>query len=210
MARILGTRTRILGINGIRSNGSDNTDQLLAKLEEQGHETVDTSYPVTSLFRARPRGLQFSDANLIMNRHHKDGDAVIAHSRGCLVNLRMMELGARFSTVFWFRPAMNIDFLIPRHACKKLYIVHHPSDRAIRMGEYLPWHDFGAAGRLGLHAGNRRHYLHDQRATNVPAPNYELHEPFRHSDDFLPENINTWVQYIDEILEKNKTNGSSQ
>lgn len=193
---------RILGINGIRSDGSMQTDQALAKLQELGHETVDTSYPLTSLLRARPRSLQFSDANLIMNKHHQDGDAVIAHSRGCLVNLRMMELGARFSTVFWFRPAMNVDFLIPRHSCERLYIIHHPGDRAIRMGEYLWQHDFGAAGRLGLHAGNRKHYLHDPRVTNVLAPNYKTHEPFHHSDDFLPENINAWVQYIDEILKK--------
>jgi len=199
---------RILGINGIRSNGSDNTDQLLAKLQARGHKTVDTSYPLTSLFRARARDYQYSDANLILNRHHQAGDAVIAHSRGCLVNLRMMELGARFSTVFWFRPAMNRDYLIPRHSCQRLVIIHHPSDRAIRLGECLWWHDFGAAGRLGLHAGNRRCYLHDHRVTNVLAPNYDTHEPFRHSDDFLPENINTWVQFIDEILEKTEQIGT--
>lgn len=193
---------RILGINGIRSDGSTNTDQALAGLKALGHEAVDTQYPLTSLWRARARKHQFSDANLILCKHHQAGDAVIAHSRGCLVNLRMMELGARFSAVFWFRPAMNVDFLIPRHACQRLFIIHHPDDRAIRLGEYLWWHDFGAAGRVGLHAGDRRHYLHDRRATNVLAPRYDAHEPFRHSDDFLPANIGPWVQYIDEILKK--------
>lgn len=188
--------SRILGINGIRNHGECNTDQALAALRELGHDCVDVGLPLTSLFRARSRRDQISDAKWAM-LEHQVGDAVIAHSRGCLVNLRMMELGARFSTVFWFRPAMNRDYIIPTiHGCQRLVVIHHPEDRAIWLGSKLFWHDFGDAGRLGLYAGDPGHNLYDPRVENVQAPEYEQREFWRHSDDFLPANLPRWVKYM--------------
>jgi hypothetical protein len=187
---------RILGINGIRSNGERTTDRALALLRVRGFNAVDAQYPVRSLLQARSRARQFSDARLIMDQQC-DGDAVVAHSRGCLISLRMMELGARFSTVFWFRPAMNRDMYIPAHGCKRLIIIHHPGDRAIWLGARLPWHDFGDAGRLGLHAGDPDHADFDARCMNIQAPDYLRQEFWRHSDDFLLPNIGRWVRYME-------------
>lgn len=188
---------RILGINGIRTNGEESTDRALFCLRERGFDAVDADYPVTRwLLQARSRARQYRDAKLIMDQQC-DGDAVVAHSRGCLVNLRMMELGARFSTVFWFRPAMNCDMHIPAHGCKRLIVIHHPGDRAIWLGARLPWHDFGDAGRLGVHAGDPDHPDFDPRCTNIQAPDYLRHEFWRHSDDFLPTNIGRWIRYME-------------
>lgn len=129
---------RVLGINGIRTNGEESTDRALSILRQRDIEAVDADYPMTRwILQARSRARQFRDARWVMDQQC-DGDAVVAHSRGCLVNLRMMELGAQFSTVFWFRPAMNCDMHIPTHGCKRLIIIHHPGDRAIWMGARLP------------------------------------------------------------------------
>lgn len=191
---------RVLGINGIRSDGTGNTDRMLNRLRGRGHEAVDTFYPLTNIFRARPRSLQNSDAERLIKYHYRPGDAVVAHSRGCLVNLRMMEQGAKFSTVFWFRPAMNRDYTIPKGACERLFVIHNREDRAIWLGERLWWHDFGAAGRLGLDAGDSRHELYDPRVTNIERVRYKEREFMRHSDDFLPGNISSWVEFIDREL----------
>lgn len=199
---------RVLGINGIRTDGADNTDRMLNALHGRGHETVDTNYPLTNILRGRPRSLQFADAKRLMKFWHKDGDAVVAHSRGCLVNLRMMELGAKFSTLFWFRPAMNRDYIIPKGACERLFVIHSPDDRAIWMGERLWWHDFGAAGRLGLYAGDQAHDLYDQRVINHQAPEYKEHEFMHHSDDFLQPNIGPWIEFVhDQLRRQDDANG---
>ena len=42
---------KILGINGIETDGSDNTDILLAELAKLGHDVVDANYRKTKLFR---------------------------------------------------------------------------------------------------------------------------------------------------------------
>lgn len=194
----------ILGINGIRSDGAQQTDKLLAKLVD--YETIDTAYPLTSILRARPHYFKQSDAKLLIQKYYQEGDHVVAHSRGCLVNHEMMVQGAKFDTVFWFRPAMNIDFLIPPEGCKRLYVIYSPDDRAIWWGSKLWWHDFGNAGRLGLEVGD--YYLadgtinpdYDKRVVNYIAPKYDTTEFWRHSDDFLDENINIWVKFINWVL----------
>lgn len=194
---------KVLGINGIRNNGAKNTDRMLARLRVHGCKVCDTSYRMTRfVLQARSRMRQLEDAAHLMRVYYEEGDAVVAHSRGCLVNMRMMELGARFSTVYWFRPAMNRDFYIPANGCKRLIVIHSPDDRAIRLGEWLWYHDFGAAGRLGLYAGVTGHKMADPRVTNMQAPEYQHHEFWHHSDDFLPENINRWVRLISTTCEQ--------
>ncbi len=191
---------RLLGINGIRTHGAGSTDQLLAELALRDWQTVDANYPLRHIWQVRSRRRQYADAQRLL-RYHRDGDAVVAHSYGCLVSLRMMELGARFSTLFWFRPAMNRDYLIPRHACRRLYAIHDPRDRAIGLGICMPWHDFGAAGRYGLLAGNNGcGRIGDPRVTNIRVPGYIRHEPWHHSDDFLDGNRRHWVDFIDDRL----------
>ncbi len=188
---------KILGINGIRNNGAENTDRMLARLRSMGCRVCDTSYQLTRfVLQARSRKRQLDDARQLMRVYYEEGDAVVAHSRGCLVNMRMMELGAKFSNVFWFRPAMNRDFYIPAKGCDRLFVIHSPDDRAIRLGEMLWYHDFGAAGRLGLYAGIKGNSMHDPRVANIRAPAYKRHEFWHHSDDFLPENIDHWARTI--------------
>ena len=191
---------RILGINGIRSNGKRNTDIALREMAARGFETVDTHYPITWLYQTRGRQRQLTDARQLISAYYKEGDAVIAHSRGCLVNLRMMQMGARFSTVFWFRPAMERDVVIPPMGCTQLVVVHHPADRAIWLGARLWYHDFGDAGRHGLRAGDLFDEAHDERVLNIQSPDYEQTEFWRHSDDFLPDNIGHWAGVMSEMM----------
>jgi hypothetical protein len=194
---------RVLGINGIRSDGSGNTDRALQGLERLDHCTVDTAYPLTRwVWQTRSRARELRDARVLKRRYYHPGDAVIAHSRGCRVNLRMMELGCRFSTVFWFRPAMNRDVIVPDHGCERLFVLHHPEDRAIALGSLLPWHPFGAAGRFGLEAGELGRADHDPRVRNVQLPRHIDHdEPWRHSCDFLPpHNLALTVHFCDQVL----------
>lgn len=185
---------KVLGINGIRSDGSTNTDQMLIRLDNRGHTPIDCNYRETRLFRFQTydTGRQFEDA-LFIGKNYWPGEdcAVVAHSRGCLVAWRMLEIGYRFKAMFLFRPSINKDFILPRGQ-QNVFCIHRPDDRAIKHGSWLPFNDFGAAGRFGLE---------DKGVINVQAPRYVESEFFRHSDDFLSPQINVWAEWIHERLQ---------
>lgn len=186
---------RILTINGIRTNGSRTTDALGQWLSDCGHEVIDINYPRVNIFTARSRKRQYRNAQRIMD-WHKPGDVIVAHSYGCLLALRAMELGAHFSDVFYFGAAMNDDFVFPAQGMEKLHNIHNPHDVALTLGDLLWWHDFGEMGKTG-YAG-----APDARVNNI----LEEHEPdeedsMAHSFYFYNLNqLQKWVNYINKEI----------
>jgi hypothetical protein len=183
---------RVLGINGVRTDGGETTDVLLSELEKCGHQVVDANYRRTHLgtLKTYDRARQFADAQFIASAYWQPGCAAVCHSRGCLVAWRILELGYRFEALFLFRPAMTRDFILPlgQH---NVVCIHRPDDRAIKWGARLPWNDFGDGGRFGLD---------DPRVENIEAPRYERTEFWRHSDDFLLPQVREWAHLVDDRL----------
>jgi len=140
---------KVICINGIRTDGASSTKLFATGLCDLGIEAIEIDYPKVNLFGSRDRDRQRKNAQYILDVYD-EGDIIVAHSYGCLVTLRAMELGARFSIVFFYAPAMNRDFVFPHHGMEKLYVIHNKSDQAIRWGDKL-WfgHDFGKMGSHG-------------------------------------------------------------
>lgn len=182
----------VLGVNGVGTDGRTTTDVLLAELGKRGYETRDANYRQTNLgtFKTYDRSRQYADASYIGRTYWEPDCAVVAHSRGCLVAWRMLELGYRFSAMFLFRPAMNRDFALPMGQYN-VVVIHRPDDRAIKWGARLPWNDFGDGGRFGLE---------DEGVINLEARRYAISEFWRHSDDFLYPQVREWAVLIDETL----------
>lgn len=151
---------RIIGINGLHTWGKNNTDLLLAELAKRGHQVHDFNYPKVWFWRAGSREEQRRIARLLLDQS-QDGDAIVAHSYGCLVALRAMELGARYSKVFYFSAAMNQDFTFPYHGCRTLVNTYNPADKALWLAKLIRWWDLGRMGSYG-YAGPP-----DERVTNV-------------------------------------------
>ena len=186
--------SRILGVNGILSNGSGSTDLLLADLKERGHLVHDVKLPWTTALLARFRWWQHRDAHRLVAAH-AHGDNVIAHSYGGLRVLRAMQLGARFRLVFLFAPAMEVDVEFPIGAAERIFVIYDRHDRAIGLGARLRKHDFGAMGRCGYSGAV------DRRVINVPAdPHPDAHGPLLHGHYFRDENRARWVQFICERI----------
>lgn len=185
---------RVLGINGIRSDGAKNTDRLLGQLAPLGWSTQDVNYPRVSLLRfwftgrRWRRDYQYRAARCLVNAA-EPGDALIAHSFGGLLALRSMELGAQYSAVFLFAPALDRDAVFPAHGAKRIYVIHNPKDVALFWAARLLFHDAGEMGRTG-YAGPP-----DARVANIRA-NDVAHEPLHHSDYFLPSNIARWAAWV--------------
>lgn len=180
---------KILGVNGIRSDGANNVQRMLDDLARLGWPVQHVSYPRVRAVMARYRSRQRRHARRILDAH-EPGDCVIAHSYGCLLSLRAMELGAQFGTVFFFGAAMNEDFTFPYLGCRALHNIHDPSDRALGLGSLLVWHDFGRMGQTG-YAGPP-----DPRVRNVPGTGEIESDLWRHSHYFKAGNRRAWVRYV--------------
>jgi hypothetical protein len=178
---------RILGVNGIHNwSWSDDsfTDRFLEALKYR-HEVVDVRYPrMWALFAYSDRAIR-RRAELIL-QCHKPGDVLIAHSFGCLASVYAMQLGARFSKVFFFAAAAEQDVEIPE-AFEVLYNVHSASDRALFFGAALPFHRFGNLGRFG-YIGNNPKVLNED-ALGMDHGSYSE-----------PRHVCQWVRYIEERL----------
>lgn len=181
-------KPRILGINGIRTDGSTSTDKMLKQFDD--YETIDVNFPKVWLWGARSRTRQMKNAKILLD-HSRPGDVLIAHSYGGLLGLRAMELGAKFSYVFLFAPAMNRDFTFPYLGMTELHVIHNSNDNALRAGAWLAWHDFGEMGRYGYNG--------------PPDPRIINREDVDKSDDvhsnyFSNENIGKWANYINKVI----------
>ena len=139
---------RVIGVNGLHSTGGRNTDRVLADLRTRGFATLDFNYPRANVVTAGIRSIQYRNARSLVDVYEPE-DAVVAHSYGCLIVLRAMEMGARFSTVFFFAAAMNADFTFPYLGMRKLLNICNPFDHALLFGSLLLRHDFGDMGRTG-------------------------------------------------------------
>lgn len=185
---------KVLGVNGIRTNGRASTDRLLAEVASRGWATRDVDYPRVNILTARSRARQRDRARYLLEAH-TPGDAVLAHSYGALVTMRAMEMGAEFSIVFFFGAALDDDETFPFLGMQQLFNVHTPSDCALALGNLLVAHDFGEMGKSGYRGPS------DPRVVNVPAGD-QPHEPLHHSDYFLPHNLPRWATFVDSRLRR--------
>jgi len=139
----------IHGVNGILSHGSGSTDLLLYRLQELGHATNDVAIPLRGIVQSYFDSINKKDGALL-NSLVEPGDVAVSHSRGGLVVLEAMKLGARFSKVFLLAPAMRRDVVFPYFGATEIHILCNKHDTALKLGRWLPFrHPFGALGLYG-------------------------------------------------------------
>lgn len=184
---------RILGVNGIwkRAGSMDSfTDQLLLRLAERGHETVHVRYPLLTAILG-PEAAWWPWARKRRARDilaaHRPGDAIIAYSAGVLLTLIAMEMGARFSVVFFFAGAAEADVEIPAGAAERIYNIYSPADDTLLLGSLIPWHPFGALGRIG-YIGMARNIM-----------NVRAHE-CSHAEYARPGRLAHWARFVHERI----------
>lgn len=135
---------RIVGVNGIASNGEANIDLLLDVLADRGRDVVDIKLPVRHWFSARWGGC--SDGQIVA-QHARDGDIIVAHSFGCLRSWHA-HLVRDFAAVVCIAPAMS-DAAEWRYP-ERVHCLWSKKDMAVRIGARLLFHPFGAAGAKGF------------------------------------------------------------
>ena len=179
---------RILGVNGIHNwswSKDSFTDRFLAALKSE-HEVIDVHYPRMTALAAYSEWAIKRRAKKIVEAH-KEGDILIAHSFGCLASIYAMKMGAKFDKVFFFGAAAERNEEFPEESFVKLYNIHSVDDRALWLGNKLPFHKFGTLGKYGYNG-------EDFRVENVDASGNS------HNSYTSPENLCHWVNFIKEKL----------
>jgi hypothetical protein len=196
-----------IGVNGILTDGSTNTDRLLLRLVENYNcKVVDFKY----------RRVNYLDVGINLRKHKSNtfvGQiahrlietqqklnqpvSIIAHSFGCLITLRALQMGLIANNVYLFAPAANENEFIYTKNINNIFVIHNKNDFTIKLGSLLFFHDFGLMGVNGA-----KH--NDDKIINVPydTPNPptlfgKLSAIFdNHGSYFFEHNIIDWVQFI--------------
>jgi len=178
-------------VHGIRGQGEDSIDKLIPALHAVRLITRDINYPKISAtaFALTPRKWnrerQFRDGQIVVDAT-EDGEDIIAHSRGCLVATRAMEIGRKFRCAFFFAPAMNADFFFPEGAVEYVWIIYCPNDAVIKLAGLIPWNDGGSMGRIGYNGPAHPSLAELQVEAETPA----------HSHYFFFPHLEGWSYFI--------------
>lgn len=143
---------KIVGANGILSEGEHNVDRLLDELRKRGYPTLDVDLPLVTWVRARWSGR--ADGHLLAEHSH-DGDIVVAHSFGCLRAWYAHKV-RDYAAIVCIAPAMSRGTVWNNP--ERVYCFYSPQDWAVRVGSWLPWHPFGGAGIAGFKQKGVHHF----------------------------------------------------
>ena len=112
---------------------------------------------------------------------------LVCHSAGGLMAKRLMDSGQEFGTIFLFGSAMDRDTEFDSSKYDKIYNIYCRKDKALLLGAWMLLHPFGGMGRAGYKGKS-------PNVINVEA-SFKKTEIFQHSNYFLDENIQEWVNF---------------
>lgn len=135
---------RVVGLNGIATNGEHSVDLLLAALAGLGVPTLDVNLPIRHWFSARWGGCP--DGSLVA-RLTNDGDILACHSFGAVRAWHAHQV-RDYRAIVCIAPAMSrqVQWRYP----ERVTCFWSPRDWVVRLGAKLIIHPFGAAGATGF------------------------------------------------------------
>jgi len=157
--------------NGIRTHGENNIDRLLRPLEDLGHRVVDLYYKKVYSWHVYSRTKQLKIAHALKNQilPHPQPWYIAAHSFGCLLSRRLMQINVTFTSAHLFGAADDDETYYPREQAERIHVYYNQKDRALLFGSLLFRHDFGPLGRVGYNGpddsrivGLRRDFMYNR------------------------------------------------
>lgn len=146
---------KIIGLQGVYSDGQKNIDRLLNRLSRHNYKTSAFKYTLSI-----PDTYSESELNEILDRVDpicEDGDVIIAHSAGCLLAALLLErLKKRNITipvVWFFNAGIDVDYKFSDNV-GIIYSVVDPNDTVIALANFLPCNNVGSMGQAGYSGPN--------------------------------------------------------
>ncbi len=178
-------------VNGIRTDGEGNVDELARCLRHFALRVGDPVLPVRNATTARMFWRR--DIKILTEYCRATEVRLIAgHSYG---GFRILKTAERheFDVIVLFAPAIEYDYDLSKiRGNPTIVVVHSRDDRAIWLGSKLWLHFFGKAGMTGLTEPTNPKGL---RVGNIPAHGN------RHGTYFEPGNINHWSMVTYDLFE---------
>lgn len=180
----------VLLVHGFASKGGrGSTDTLRPYFEKAGYRVYELDYTYSllpTLTRANKKlALSWVGWAKAMSDLQKDltGETHligVGHSNGCPILRLSSWLGAPFTQLVFINPALNTKGKKTRvgKTVERVHVWHSPSDRAVRVARWIPFHTWGMMGAVGYKGDDPVYY-----------PNYDKQNDFEvssneHSDVF--------------------------
>jgi len=180
-------------IPGIRDDGARTVHSLGAAVAGAcDMELCRAIKPISHTWNARYDKYTDRMARMLLTQVRPGGD-VLAHSYGCLIAVRMMEMAQDhgweellFRNVILISPAADRDTVDweTLHYDRGL-VLTNPLDIAIHVGSLNPWHPFGRAGVFGFKTNDQR-LAQELRFSRVG--------PFNHTKCWFGEKGAEWTR----------------
>jgi len=196
---------RIIGINGLSSDGRDSTDKLLSHLNDTYSLSIfDYTYRSLSLFniltklkfKSKKYQLRLSQDLLHYINQFQYPPNIVAHSFGCLLIIRALSLGAKVNNVFLFAPAVESNEIINTvNVLNNVYVIYHPNDLILKLSKIYNFSDMGNKG-YDFPGDVIKNVKYSQTSNVSCFENLKELFTFNHSIYFLDHNISYWSQFV--------------
>ncbi len=181
---------KIIGLQGVYSDGHKNIGRLLHLLEQHNYKTYHKQYTLTI-----PETFCENEINDILDDIEplvETGDVLLGHSAGCLLICKLLERlklrGVTIPVVWFFNAGVDRDRSLPDNV-SMLYNVVDPSDGVIAAAGILPYSELGSMGQKGYAGPN----------SNVIDISYEYDKqttPLNHGEFFDSQIIGLPIEQI--------------
>jgi len=185
---------KILGINGINTDGSTTTDRMLAVLADKyDYDVLDINQEVRHTPDIRSPEKRLEDALGIVP-FVDAGDWLLVHSYGGLKGSWVERICAArevyLAGIIYFNPAMDDDYDFPPYETTgtEHHCFYSKGDWTIFAGSLAFKHGFGPAGRSGF-----------KRANGRDIKNYRIKG--RHSASFSDKYLFERTRQVDQIIQ---------
>ena len=193
-------------VHGFASKGGKgSTDKLRPYFEAAGYRVYELDYGWT-LFPTYTKAnkklalswVGWARALAALQKDLTGSDELIGvgHSNGCAILRLSSWLGAPFTQLVFINPALNTKGRKTRigPTVKRVHVWHSPSDKALRVARWLPFHTWGRMGAVG-YKGDDPSYV-----------NYNKEDDFErssslHGDVFDPPKLKYFGPLIVDALE---------
>lgn len=125
-------------------------------LTKAGHDVTMADYGWIHRLRVR---LCNSRLARMLGSMAEEGSIVIGHSNGCALIHEACEMGAKFSQVILFNPALDSNIEFAKHI-PKISVFYSKNDTATQLASWIPFSKWGSMGTDGYNGEP------DERVTN--------------------------------------------
>lgn len=189
----------VIGLHGVWSNGSGSTDLILEGLESLGNSTLEVDWGVHDPLSAARNLNKLADriyVQIIQAQICSGHPSAIAHSFGCNILVKAMEMGVCFDRVWLFNPVLDPKTNFPADSYKRITVICDQDDAVVRWAHRLLWWakygNMGTVGYLGK----------SPRVETVPGPTPLGMNIGAHGDAFEGEIPWLWAKHIHMELER--------